>query len=263
MPTVTAIQNNLQLSFIHESNYESRGISTEVLIRQALEKYKITKDFKLTVWTCDTYNPQHFSVCVSPDAYNRGFPCFVFDKWVETGFEDYTNSITSFKNTTPLTNKVGWIGAITCNTRDNFLNNYSNTYFSEGILNNWNRSDPSNLANQTPTYLTYQDQIDRWKYLLDIEGGGYSARTKVLLNGPRIVFIVDRPHHEWWYEHIKPWVHYVPVNRDLSDFEENYNKIESDFTLQEFIKQEQQKFAKEYLSRDAALMRIRDIITTI
>lgn len=263
MSTVTAEQNNGKLSFEHRDNYESRGISTEKMIRDAVEKYNIDKNFKFTVWTGDGCNKEYFSVCVYDDCYDRGFPCFIFDSYKEVGMQDYSSTISSFNDSTPLTAKIGWIGAIVNPIRKLYLDRYRDTVFSEGILNDWNRVDRYNLSKNTPTYLTYQDQIDRWKYLLDIEGAGYSGRTKVFLNSPRIVFIVERRHKEWWYEHIKPWIHYIPVKSDLSDLEENYNRIESDPLLQKFIKHEQIKFTRQHLTYDSALNRIKDIIESI
>lgn len=263
MSTVSVTQKNLELSFTHDRNCASRGISTETLIRKAVEKYKIVKDFNFTVWTGDVYNPDFFSVCVKEDSYDRGFPCFIYDKFSETGMGDYDQTIQSFVATIPLTNKIGWIGAVNCTARQIYLDKFKDTVFSEAVCNQWNRINPRDLTQHTPTYLSYQDQIDRWKYLLDMEGCGYSGRTKVLLNTPRIVFIADRPHKEWWHQYIKPWVHYVPVKRDLSDLEENYHRIESDEKLQQHIKHNQSEFAKQFLVRDSALLRIKDIIDAL
>ena len=141
-----------------------------------------------------------------------------------------------------------------------FVEQYGNTWFSEGLTNEWDRADPEQLWRNTKTYLTFQEQINRWKYLLDCEGVGWSARLKVLLCSPRIVFFVERPYEEWFFEFLVPRKHYVPIKRDLSDLTQRYFEIEKDQALQQTIKTHQAEFANTYLTRDAALQKIRQII---
>ena len=257
-----AIKSGDSLEFIHHNNYESRGTSIEALVRGCLDKYPTAKDFVLGIGTADMPNASEYNFSVTDKNYIKAFPCFIFDSYREVGIKDYSYVINSFIDTKPESNKVGWVGAVMSDCRENFLkvlDNDQNDYY-EGIVNKWWRNNKKELYKNTPTYLTYQQQIDRWKYLIDFKGIGYSGRTKVLLNSPRIVFIVDRKYEEFWYEHIKPWVHYVPVKEDLSDLEKNYEKIESDTDLQEFIKRNQREFAKKYLTKEAALLRIKKII---
>lgn len=259
MASVTATLQNGNLTFIHDDNYESRGKSVETLIRKTVLKFNVTKNFKFTVYTGDNSKGK-YSFCTEKKNWNETFPCYLFDSWPECGVFDYTETINSFKLTAPSTSKVGWIGAPLNRYRVNFLQKYGNTNFSEGIANNWNRSDPSNLWKNTKTFMTYQDQIDRWKYLLDIEGCGFSARLKMLLNSGRIVFITERPYEEFFFEHLTPWVTHVPVKRDYSDLAENFLKIESDVELQRFILKNQKDFCQKYLSLDNVLAKIHSII---
>lgn len=258
-----AIKSGDSLEFIHHNNYESRGTSIEALVRGCLDKYPTAKDFVLGIGTADMPNASEYNFSVTDKNYIKAFPCFIFDSWPQIGVDDYSHLINSFIDTIPESNKIGWIGNEDMSSdRVQFLKlseDAENNYY-EAITNQWRRVNPQELYKNTPTYLTYQQQIDKWKYLIDFKGIGYSARTKVLLNSPRIVFIVDRKYEEFWYEHIKPWVHYVPVKEDLSDLEKNYEKIESDTDLQEFIKRNQREFAKKYLTKEAALLRIKKII---
>lgn len=73
---------------------------------------------------------------------------------------------------------------------------------------------------------THEDHC-KYRYLIDVEGGpsldaptGYSLRVKFLLHSGRLLFIVDRPLWSWAEARLEPWVHYVPVKRDLSDLSE-------------------------------------------
>ncbi len=81
------------------------------------------------------------------------------------------------------------------------------------------RGDKSNFVSH-PEHCKY-------RYLLDVEGGpshnastGYSLRVKFLLHCGRLLFMVDRPLWSWAESRLEPWVHYVPVKRDLSDLDE-------------------------------------------
>ena len=259
---VTVYKNGDSLKFKHQNNYESRGESIESLVRECLDKYPTTKDFVLEIGTSDLPNSSEYNFCVTDKNYIKAFPDFFYHSWREIGVNDYSHLINSFIDTKPESNKIGWIGALTCGCRKKFnkITKESQNNYCEAIVNKWKRTDRQKLYKHTPTYLTYQQQIDKWKYLIDFKGRGWSARTKVLLNSPRIVFIVDREYEEFWYQYIQPWVHYVPVKADLSDLEKNYEKIESDIELQEYIKTNQAEFAKKYLTKEVALLRIKKII---
>lgn len=56
-----------------------------------------------------------------------------------------------------------------------------------------------------------------YSILLDIEGGGYSARLKYLLLSNKPLLIVNRPYKEFFFKNLQEYVHYIPVKRDLSD----------------------------------------------
>ena len=255
-------QTSGDLQFYHHDCYESRCVSLEQMIRDAVKTHNITKDFRFTVGA-DDRPEQQFNFSTMNKQYHLAFPDFNFQAWPEVGIQSYTQLIESYVNTTPETNKAGWIGVAQSESRRVFVEQHADTEYSEAVVNNWIRSGDSDLSKTTPTYMSYQQQIDRWKYLIDFEGAGYSGRTKMLLHTPRIVFIVDRPYEEFWYEHIEPWKHYVPVARDLSDLKENHEKIESDVELQAYIHDNQKQFAQKYLTRTAALEQISRMINAL
>ncbi|KAL7410810.1 hypothetical protein BDY24DRAFT_398543 [Mrakia frigida] len=62
----------------------------------------------------------------------------------------------------------------------------------------------------------YPEDAAMYRYALDIDGNGWSSRFRSLLNMGQVVFkITIFP--EWNTEWLTPWLHYVPVNLDLSD----------------------------------------------
>jgi len=55
-----------------------------------------------------------------------------------------------------------------------------------------------------------------YKYVLDIDGNGWSSRYKRLIGSHALIFKAT-VFPEWFQDRIQPWVHYVPFQMDLSD----------------------------------------------
>ncbi|KAG7311342.1 hypothetical protein JYU34_002380 [Plutella xylostella] len=56
-----------------------------------------------------------------------------------------------------------------------------------------------------------------YKYQINIDGTVAAYRMPYLLGGGGMVLKQDSPYYEHFYHSLEPWVHYVPVARDLSD----------------------------------------------
>lgn len=77
----------------------------------------------------------------------------------------------------------------------------------------------------TPPYVPMTEQTN-YKYILDIMGVGWSARLVQLAWMGAVLFVCDRPWHEFWFrEHFKPWVHYVPVETYGEDLAEKLDAV--------------------------------------
>lgn len=86
-------------------------------------------------------------------------------------------------------------------------------------------------ATSSNVFVSHEDH-PKYRYLLDIEGGfqekaGYSRRIAFLLHMKRLLFFVDRPLYSFVCYKLEPWVHYVPVKRDLSDLVEKIEWADS------------------------------------
>jgi glycosyltransferase involved in cell wall biosynthesis len=100
-------------------------------------------------------------------------------------------------------------------------------------------------------YISTPDLVKRYSILIDIEGNGYSGRLKHLLWSHRPVILVDRPHKEYFFRHLREWKHYIPVKRDLSDLKDNITWCLEHPDKAKEIAEQAYKFSKEYLTRDA------------
>jgi hypothetical protein len=72
-------------------------------------------------------------------------------------------------------------------------------------------SFPRSSSHSLPHSLTHS-----YKYLLDIDGNGWSARFKRLMSTNSAV-LKSTMFPEWYSARIQPWVHYIPVKPDLTD----------------------------------------------
>jgi len=59
-------------------------------------------------------------------------------------------------------------------------------------------------------------QGNQYKYFLDLDGNGWSARFKRLMSTNSLV-LKSTIFPEWYTDRIQPWVHYVPIKPDLTD----------------------------------------------
>ena len=67
----------------------------------------------------------------------------------------------------------------------------------------------------THTHTTYT--FSQYKYQLNVDGTVAAYRLPYLLAGGSLVFKQDSNYYEHFYHRLEPWVHYVPLRRDLSD----------------------------------------------
>ncbi|KAJ6555186.1 glycosyl transferase family 90-domain-containing protein [Mycena vulgaris] len=56
----------------------------------------------------------------------------------------------------------------------------------------------------------------RYKYVLDVDGNGWSSRFKRLMNSGSLIFKATA-YPEWFTDRIAPWVHYIPVQNSYAD----------------------------------------------
>ncbi|KAJ7171152.1 glycosyl transferase family 90-domain-containing protein [Mycena filopes] len=56
----------------------------------------------------------------------------------------------------------------------------------------------------------------RYRYVLDVDGNGWSSRFKRLMNSGSLIFKATT-YPEWFTDRLAPWVHYVPVQNSYAD----------------------------------------------
>lgn len=57
----------------------------------------------------------------------------------------------------------------------------------------------------------------QFKYQINIDGTVAAYRFPYLMGGGSLILKQDSHYYEHFYRHLEPWVHYVPMKRDISD----------------------------------------------
>jgi hypothetical protein len=186
-------------------------------------------------------------------------PDFVYDHWRQTNLDDFEEArLTLASIQEPAqTQHLGWRGAPTHPNRNNLVALDDKQFFDVEFIH-WDRSNPNRL--HAPNFVSFEDQIKQWRYLIDIEGNGYSGRLKLLLHAPRLVFIQDRQYKEDFFRYIRPWEHFVPVKNNFSDLRMNLDYIRQNPALEARIIKNANSFAGRHLTRAAAVGRWANLI---
>ena len=254
------------LSFRENACYESRGKCTINLIQQAFDRLSAEEKQRLRPFSVFFYlgDKNFYPFSYSASTQNeRTIPCWVFDSWKECGIEDYElvcGQLIARSMSEPTDNRLFWIGnANTHPTRKMFVEACKGR---EDILaidsGNWHGTDGS-LKKVEKQYVSIPDH-GNYKYLIDIQGNGYSARGKLLMHSGRPLFYQDRQWHEYWFFSTKPFVHYIPVKENFSDLKEKLDWANVHPKECATIAANALEFAKTNLRRDNAIKRYQDII---
>ena len=256
-----------QLEFVFFQNYETRNESTQALIEEANETLGLSDFSWRLINTDDRYEGDSYrglpvlSYAVPPGRYELACPDFVFDHWRQTQLDDYETKrrqLMAEAGSSPTNDVLGWRGAETHPIRRAFVEQFAGCPGFDVALINWARNNPDRLT--AAQFLSIDEQQQTWRYLIDLEGRGYSARLKLLLATGRVVFIQERNSHEFYYQHLVPWVHFVPVKSDLSDLQPHLERLIADPELERAISRQAIQFADQHLSRAVAVQRFKDCL---
>nr|WP_265594328.1 glycosyl transferase family 90 [Haloferula sp. BvORR071] len=192
------------------------------------------------------------------------FPCPFALRWPDIGIdsseslmEELIAAEAPYKD-----ERIFWIGADTHSSRRALrdLGQEHPTIFDVELME-WAR-DSGNTVRSKTRQVSIPEHRD-YKYLIDCQGYGYSGRLKWLLASGRPVFVVDRNEVEHWHDEMKPWVHYIPVEQDLSDLLDNYKRVEESPSLYEEIWQNAREFAASRLRLEEQFQRVAEAVAQL
>ncbi|XP_046961824.1 protein O-glucosyltransferase 2-like [Vanessa cardui] len=86
-----------------------------------------------------------------------------------------------------------------------------------------------------------------YKYQINVDGTVAAYRLPYLLSGGALVFKQDSPYYEHFYGKLKPYEHFVPIRRDLSDLPDKINWAKENDEMAHQIARNAQIFANSHL----------------
>lgn len=98
------------------------------------------------------------------------------------------------------------------------------------------------------------------RYLFNFRGVAASFRFKHLFLCDSIVFHVGNEWLEFFYDALKPWVHYIPVRQDLSDARELIEFAQENDSVVREIARRGREFIKQHLRMDDIYCYWRELI---
>jgi hypothetical protein len=184
-------------------------------------------------------------------------PDYWFINWRENGIVSYDEWICQILQSAekpPEFNKVFWIGSISNNAIRKKMYDLGKTDDRMEII----ASDIPNEKGEKP-YISLLDHT-KYKYLIDVEGIAWSSRRKMLMFMKRPLLFIEDDWEEFWTKDIEPYVHYIPVKRDLSDLIEKIDWLENNWDMAEKIAINAQEYAKSHLMPENAIQYFEKII---
>lgn len=243
-------------------SFEDRTVKTLEMFMMAFEnaKLNIKDDFHIAL-NCEDFPDGKYKNKRTIFAYTKKntdeetvlMPDFCFLNWKESGMADYEQcwkTMVEESKKEPEHNTLFWIGNTkTHPTRGTLCELSEKDERIEAYGMDWTYSNNKAIPTK---YISLTDHT-QYKYLIDVQGRGYSGRTKMLMFTGRPLFIAERQWDEFWTKDVVPFVHYIPVKEDLSDLIEKLDWAENNPEECKKISKNAQEFAMSNLRREDAI----------
>jgi hypothetical protein len=183
-------------------------------------------------------------------------PDYVFGGWLEIGDRDFDRTcadLTHVGSSPASTGLLGWYGAASRHPNRNVLVELGRRYPNRMEIVDVEYFGEPGTPPDPSVGMNMEAQVARFRYLIDIEGIGYSGRLKYLLHSGRPILIQTRPWQEWFFPQLIAWKHYVPVKRDLSDLLGVLDRLDADPNLGARIASDALAFACRNLTLGSAV----------
>jgi Glycosyl transferase family 90 len=114
----------------------------------------------------------------------------------------------------------------------------------------------SSILGGIKTNLHATHQLQNYFAVLDIDDQVWTSRITALLCYNSVIIKVEPQYIDYFFNDLKPWKHYVPVKRDLSDLTENVRFVmdpKNDASIREIVASANQFCAERLVATQLAL----------
>lgn len=212
-----------------------------------------------------------YMMCYSSNLPNlRGVlgPDYTFHSWPSANipsFQEEVKKILAAGEFPAIKNKLGWYGNVNSPLGD-VIESKTRPFLA--LIGSTNKDimdivDVRVPQSMTTGYLSLEDLVKTYSFLLDIGGNGYSGRLKYLLFSNRPLLLVDREYIEYFHADLQPYVHYIPVAVNLSNFLEQYEWARNHLEECSRIAANAREFAIDHFSQKKLYQKISEVAETI
>ena len=252
-------------TFFNYGGQETRNESTIKLIIDGLksnEEVFYNKKLEMVINTSDPIIENTIGYAHPTDKY-KTIPCFTFDHFKRVGIDNFENTVSKIKiqaNNTPTINKLFWGGTLDTRVLPRMLYQLISIKYPNLVLcNSVKRVKGDNPEKLIAYNFVPLPEHCNYKYLIDIEGLGWSARLKFLCFTKRVLFINERPYKEFWMDGLKDGENCIIVKRDLSNLIEKLEYIESNPELYHKLSTNLYEFAEKTFTKENINKHIVDV----
>ena len=91
------------------------------------------------------------------------------------------------------------------------------------MLVDYSSSDGDGWLDASPSRSTKKEEMLKYKYLISCDGEvvNYSSNVWIMYS-QSVMFRIKSHYIQWYFKDLKEWVHYIPIQPDLSDLKEKY-----------------------------------------
>nr|WRJ69468.1 Glycosyl transferase family 90 [Oceanusvirus sp.] len=244
--------------------HKTRNASAVAMTREAVADLPKGRTASWTVCTEDKpsaapqKNVPHFNCCGGKKDTRNLYPDFAYDGWFNAcrgkSLDEFAQEIREIGSKDPSRPGTVWAGSsATHPNRKKFLR-IAKTIPDFALVDTVTAPKSDRI---------YMGDMGEWEILFDIEGNGFSARTKMLAHSGRPLVLQDRPLWDMSGEHLVDGVNCVACRRDTSDLPRILDDLRSDPEKMKRIGSALAETAKTHFTRAAALDRIRELVTRI
>jgi len=239
----------------------------ESIIKLIINAFKVNEvifenaSFNVIINTGDRPIRNEVGTCYIDDISNT-IPCWSFDHWRVCGISSFTDTVLKIQSESikkPIYDKVFWTGCINPHIRPRILYEQLSSSNSDLICNSVDKYIWQEDGTVTYKDFTALPDHCKYKYLIDIQGMGYSGRLKFLLFTRRVVFIVDRVYKEFWHDGLIDGENCIMIKNDLSNLQEKLNMVRNDNKLYEYISTNAYNFAINTFTEEIINKQITDV----
>jgi len=257
--------------------YETRNLSTLKLLALAAANTQFAAPFSARICTDDFLRETQptdepvLSYCKTAEQTGViAIPDHVFWAWPQVGIGDYEQLVSQMQlagQKPPIDNRLFWIGnATTHPTRVDFLRLSQREPRICAVGMNWlpgsNHPQTGQLAAKDNRYVSLPDHC-QFRYLIDLQGRGYSGRLKLLLFSGRPLFVQSRRWNEYFSDDLKPFEHFIPVREDLADLQTQLDWADSHSTEVAAIAARGLAYAQSHLRRAHAVLYLQQVLLNL